>query len=113
VLGKGVPDVLTGTAEWIAGWRFDVDWDAVDYLPGDWLHVPALVFHGTEDDTVPLRTSDELRAAHPDLVEEVAVAGAGHVESWNRNPADYTAREGAFLACVTAAAPAGSCTSAG
>jgi pimeloyl-ACP methyl ester carboxylesterase len=113
VLGTGVPDVLTGTAEWIAGWRFDVDWDAVDYLPGDWLHVPALVFHGTDDDTVPLATSDELRAAYPDLVEVVAVAGAGHVESWNRNPADYTDREGAFLACVTAPVPAGSCTSAG
>jgi len=113
VLGTGIPDVVTGTAEWIAGVRFGVDWDAVDYLPGDWLRVPALVFHGTDDDTVPIATSDELAAAHPGLVELVRVAGAAHVESWNRNPADYTAREQAFLACVTAAAPAGSCTAAG
>jgi uncharacterized protein len=109
VLGTGLPGLLTSTAEAIAARRYDLDWDAVDYLPGDWLRVPALVFHGTADATVPIATSDELRAAHPDLVEEVRVAGAGHVESWNRDPAAYTAREKAFLACVTAAAPAGSC----
>jgi uncharacterized protein len=113
LLGAGIPDVLTSTAEWIAGVRFDVDWDALDYLPGDWLRVPTLVFHGTDDDTVPITTSDELGAAHPGLVQVVRVAGAAHVESWNRDPADYTAREGRFLACVTAAVPAGSCTAAG
>jgi pimeloyl-ACP methyl ester carboxylesterase len=105
----GVPDSLTATAEWLAARRFGVDWAALDRLPADWLHVPALVFHGTADDTVPLRTSDELRASAPDLVQEVVVPGAGHVRSWNVDPAGYERREAAFLACVTAAAPAARC----
>jgi pimeloyl-ACP methyl ester carboxylesterase len=108
-LGLPIPGVLTSVAEWIAGWRYDVDWAALDYLPGDWLHVPALLFHGTEDGTVPLSTSDAFRAAHPSLVQEVRVTGADHVESWNVDPAGYTARETAFLGCVTGPAPATTC----
>src|SRR3712207_8749138 len=54
--------VLTRTARWIAGWRYDLDWDAVDYLPADWLAVPALVFHGTDDDLVPIRTSEDRKS---------------------------------------------------
>ncbi|MGY1618148.1 alpha/beta hydrolase [Geodermatophilus sp. SYSU D00691] len=109
----GVPDVLTGTAQWIAGWRYDLDWDAVDYLPGDWLTVPALVFHGTADDLVPPSTTEELRAAHPELVEEVRVEGAGHVRAWNTDRDAYESREVAFLGCVTAPEPAAACPGAG
>ncbi|MGY1602399.1 alpha/beta hydrolase [Geodermatophilus sp. SYSU D00815] len=105
VLGLPVPDVLTGAAEWIAGWRDDLDWNALDYVPGDWLTVPALVFHGTGDETVPISVSEELRDGAPDLVELVAVDGAGHVGSWNADPAAYADREAAFLGCVTAAVP--------
>jgi alpha-beta hydrolase superfamily lysophospholipase len=108
-LGLPIPRVLTSTAEWIAGWHLGVDWSATDYLPGTWLHEPTLVFHGTADRTVPVATSDALRAAHPNLVDEVRVAGADHVESWNASPATYQTREAAFLDCVTTAA-ARSCT---
>ena len=110
VIGTGIPDVLTDTAEWITGWRYGLDWGAVDYVPGTWLHVPALLFHGTADDTVPITTSDRLHAAHPDLVEEVRMTGATHVESWNRNPAEYTARESAFLGCVVPPGQRESCS---
>ena len=108
-LGLPIPGVLTSVAEWIAGWRYDVDWAALDYLPGDWLHVPALVFHGSVDDTVPLSTTDAFRDAHPSLVQEVRVTGANHVESWNVDPSGYSARETAFLGCVTGPAPAATC----
>ena len=96
----GVPDALTATAEWIAGWRYDLDWDAVDHLPADWLDVPALVFHGTEDDLVPIATSDALAADRPDLVTEVRVAGAGHVRSWNTDPGRYVDEMDEFLHLV-------------
>ena len=108
-LGLPIPRVLTSTAEWIAGWHVGVDWSATDYLPGTWLQVPALVFHGTADRTVPTGTSDAFRSAHPRLVDEVRVPGADHVESWNADPAAYQAHESTFLACVTAAA-APACT---
>ena len=104
-----LPDFLTSTAEWLAGRRYDLDWAAVDHLPPDWLEVPALVFHGTDDDTVPISITDELASGQPHLVQAVRVQGAGHVRSWNVDPGGYERRETAFLACVTAAGPPSSC----
>jgi hypothetical protein len=100
-VGTRIPYLLTATAEWLAARRYGLDWNAVDYLPGSWLRVPALVFHGTADRTVPIATSDELKQDHPDLVQEVRVDGADHVESWNVDPGRYEATESAFLGCAT------------
>src|SRR4051812_8773080 len=110
VIGTGVPDVLTTTAEQLAAWRYDVDWDAVDYLPGDWVRVPLLLFHGTDDDTVPIAASDALYEAHPNLVREIRVRGAGHVQSWNVDPAGYRQAVIDFLSCIVSSNPALACT---
>ena len=96
----GVPAVLTDTARWIAAMRYDLDWDAVDHLPAGWLEVPALVFHGTEDDRVPVSSTDELAADRPDLVTAVRVEGAGHVRAWNADPGAYEERVAGFLRCL-------------
>jgi uncharacterized protein len=104
-----LPAVLVSGGEQVAHWHLGVDWAALDYLPGTWLRVPALVFHGTGDDTVPIATSDRLRRAHPDLVQEVRVPGAGHVQAWNVDPAGYQAHEAAFLACVAGPQPSSTC----
>ncbi len=101
----GVPDVLTGTAQWIAGWRYDLDWAAVDHLPADWLEVPALVFHGTDDDLVPISTTDALAADRPDLVTAVRVPGAGHVRAWNADPAGYERQVADLIACAGTGGP--------
>jgi pimeloyl-ACP methyl ester carboxylesterase len=113
VIGTKIPGVVTWAAEQIAGLRYDVDWQRLDYVDGSWLHVPLLVFHGTADGTVPISVSDRLRAAHPGLVQEVRVPGAGHVESWNVDPQGYAARESTFLGCVTAAAAPTHCPAVG
>ena len=112
-LGTPIPGTVTWAAEEIAALRFGLDWQQLDYVDADWLHVPALVFHGTADDTVPTGVSDRLHAAHPDLVQEVRVVGAGHVESWNVDPSGYSTRESAFLGCITAARQTSSCVTAG
>lgn len=104
-----LPGFLTSTAEWIAGWRYGLDWAAADHLPADWLAVPALVFHGTDDDTVPISITDELASGQPDLVQAVRVEDAGHVRSWNVDPRGYERREAAFLACVTATEAPATC----
>jgi hypothetical protein len=101
----GVPDVLTGTAQWIAGWRYDLDWAAVDHLPADWLEVPALVFHGTDDDLVPISTTDALAADRPGLVTAVRVPGAGHVRAWNADPAGYERQVADLIACAGTGGP--------
>jgi pimeloyl-ACP methyl ester carboxylesterase len=94
-----VPDSLTWTAKRIAAARFDVDWDALDYLHGPaWVSMPTLVFHGTADTTVPIATSRALARAEPDLVTLVETKGVEHVRSWNADPQAYQRRIERFLA---------------
>lgn len=93
-----VPAPLTWTAKQFTSLRYGVDWSATDYLDDTaWLDVPALVFHGSDDSTVPLRTSRQLRTSRPDLVTLTVVPGAEHVESWNVDPAAYDAAVADFL----------------
>jgi dienelactone hydrolase len=100
LLGLPIPGALTWTAKAIADWQYDIGWKRTNYLDGRWLRVPALVFHGTGDKTVPIATSDEFAASNPQLVQEVRVDGAEHVESWNANPDSYNARVSKFLTRV-------------
>ena len=93
-----MPGALTWTAKRLATLRFGVDWSAVDYADDSgWLDVPTLVFHGTEDTTVPISLSRQLAADHRDLVRLDAVEGAHHVASWNADPRAYESRVRGFL----------------
>ena len=93
-----VPTPLTWTAKQIASLRYDVDWAATDYLDDtSWLDVPALVIHGSDDSTVPLRTSEQLAASAPDRVSLTVVPDAEHVEAWNVDPAAYDEELSRFL----------------
>jgi alpha-beta hydrolase superfamily lysophospholipase len=95
---QGVPWFFTQIAEKLAEIRFDVDWEAMDYLRrSDELTAPILLFHGDADETVPVETSDALAEARPDLVTYLRVAGAGHVRSWNTDPEAYEAAVRDFL----------------
>ena len=95
----GLPSVAAKPVEWAIGLRIDVDWDRLDALRHtDRLAVPTLLFHGLEDDLVPIETSAALARALPRHVTFERVPRAGHVESWNVAPRRYEARVGAFLA---------------
>ena len=103
VIGLPPPASLTATAKWIAGWRFDVDWDATGHLDEtDRLRTPLLIFHGTADADVPIATSREFAGARPDLVTLVEVDEAPHLASWNLDPAGYERRLIEFLDRVAA-----------
>ncbi len=103
LLGAPLPASLTATAKWMAGWRFDVSWDELDYLAdADAYRVPFLVLHGTEDTTVPIATSEELAALRPDLVTLVRCRGAEHIECWNVDADAYARRVVRFLRRVGA-----------
>ena len=97
--GVPLPSSLTDVAKWIAAKRFDVDWDALNYLADTdaYADMPFLVFHGTEDTTVPIATSREFAALLPEQVQLIEVAGAEHIESWNPDPAAYDSAVRAFL----------------
>ncbi len=95
---RRLPGFVGNLAQWIAGWRFGVDWDAMDYLKrADELSAPILLFHGDADETIPVSVSDRLAAARPDLVKYVRVAGAPHVGSWNADPETYEREVRDFL----------------
>ena len=99
-LGLPLPGTLVETAEWLAARRFGVDWAYTRYLDrARELRQPILLIHGTEDEDVPIATSEELARLRPDLVREFyAVPGAGHVEAWNVNATEYERRVLAFIA---------------
>jgi len=81
------------------GARIDADWESLDALkhPDDF-QLPILLFHGTEDDLVPISTSDDFAAELPHRVTYYRVPRAGHTEAWNVAPALYERRLNAFLA---------------
>ena len=66
------------------------------------LQLPILLFHGTEDDVVPISTSDELAADLPRWVTYFRAPRAGHTEAWNVAPKLYESRLTSFLERVGA-----------
>ena len=91
--------LMQETGLWIAGLRWKIDWESTNFVQraADILQVPALVFHGTSDHTIPISVSRRLRAAVPHLIELVETPAAGHVMSWNADPARYERYLGHFL----------------
>ena len=98
LIGLPLPQSLTNVAKLLAHWRFDIDWGALNYLDqADELATPILIFHGTEDETVPLGTSEKLAEKRADLMQLEIFQGAGHVQSWNVDPARYEQSVSDFL----------------
>jgi len=95
---RGYPGFIATIGKIVSGFRFDVDWKALDYLKRvEELTVPILLFHGDADERVPLETSDALAEARSDIVEYVRIAGAGHVRVWNKDPAAYEEAVSSFI----------------
>lgn len=99
---RHVPCLITSTARFITEQRFDVEFDDMAYLGDvDLLDAPILLFHGDDDDRVPVGTSDDLAAARPNLVTYERVAGAKHVHSWNMDSARYESAVESFLGSLS------------
>jgi len=97
--GRKLLGPISAAGKQLAALRFDVDWDKLNYLKrSDELGVPVLLFHGDQDDRVPVGTSDALAAARPDIVTYVRTSGVDHVRTWNADPAAYELAVREFLA---------------
>jgi alpha-beta hydrolase superfamily lysophospholipase len=98
LLGTPIPAPLTTVAKGIAGVRYGLDWDRLDYVDrADRLGTPVLLIHGTADPKVPITTSQALAKARPDLVTFLPFDGAGHVTAWNLDRTRYESAARAFL----------------
>jgi hypothetical protein len=94
----GLPGFLGLPVEWMVDARANPDWSSLDALehPEDF-HLPILLFHSTEDELVPISTSDKFAAELPHWVTYYRVPIVGHTESWNLNPRLYDRRLQRFL----------------
>jgi uncharacterized protein len=99
----GSPAFLTLPVEWAIGARIDVDWKELDAIQHpEAFQLPILLFHGTEDDVVPISISNEFAEELPRHVTYYRVPHAGHTEAWNVNPRLYERRLAEFLSALTA-----------
>jgi alpha-beta hydrolase superfamily lysophospholipase len=86
----GVPGLLTPLPIWLTEWRFDTDFSNVRYGDRvDGLQAPILLFHGTEDDMVPVSISNEFAERRRDIVRYEPFPGAHHTRAWNLDPQRY------------------------
>jgi alpha-beta hydrolase superfamily lysophospholipase len=53
-------------------------------------HIPVLLIHGTRDENIPMRHSEELHALNPRDTTLWLVPGAGHVASLSADPEKYS-----------------------
>jgi alpha-beta hydrolase superfamily lysophospholipase len=99
----GLPSFAALPVEWMIGLRIDANWNSLDALrhPADF-HLPILLFHGTDDETIPISTSDAFAKELPGWVTYYRVPEAGHIESWNVDPSLYDQRLTAFLTRIGA-----------
>jgi pimeloyl-ACP methyl ester carboxylesterase len=82
------------------GERIDFDWGAMNEVAhaADFA-VPILLFQGLADPLVPPKDSAAFaHRARPGLVTYVTTPQAGHIQSWNVDPARYEAALARFLA---------------
>jgi pimeloyl-ACP methyl ester carboxylesterase len=95
----GLPGFAALPVEWAVGARIDADWAGVDALgQTEDFHLPILLFHGLEDDLIPIETSDDFAAELPRWVTYYRVPEAEHTQSWNVGPPLYERRLRRFLA---------------
>ena len=93
----------------LAGHRSRVDWDGLAHLhEARDFDLPTLLYHGSEDTTVPVELADAFAAGRGDIVTYVRVEGADHLCSWNHARRLYEdALTGFLMTTGAAAAPVG------
>jgi alpha-beta hydrolase superfamily lysophospholipase len=97
----GLPGFAALPVEWAVGAGIDADWDSLDALRhSDDFQLPILLFHGTDDEVVPISLSDDFAAELPHWVTYYRAPHAGHVEAWNVEPRLYERRLETFLASL-------------
>ena len=100
VFGVPLPGPLTWLAKSLTTLRFGIDFSSMNHLdraaelsPS----TPILLFHGSDDSSVPISLSDKLAEARPDIVEYHVFAEATHVGSWNLDTERYESVVHGFL----------------
>ena len=95
---RGVPGWLVPIGMQASEWRAGVDYEELNQVANaEDFDVPILLFHGTDDETVPVSVGDAFAATRPEIVTYERVRGAGHVNAWNTDRRGYTRAVRQFL----------------
>ncbi|GAA3862097.1 alpha/beta fold hydrolase [Leifsonia kafniensis] len=92
---------LGGALKAVVSWRGDIDLGMLNELTQTetFENLPILLFQGLADPLVPPAESQQFAEALP-LATYVPVPDAGHIQSWNVDPASYEAHLATFLASL-------------
>ena len=78
--------------------RYGVDFSAMDFreavIESD---IPVLLFHGDDDEWVPVAMSDYIASMRTENLTYVRYENVGHVTSWNADPIRYVKELSIFL----------------
>lgn len=98
---------LGGALQSVVSWRGDIDLGMLDELTQTetFENLPILLFQGLADPLVPHAESEQFAAALPKATY-VPVPEAGHIQSWNVDPAAYEAHLADFLTPFASASDA-------
>ncbi|MFZ0217560.1 MAG: alpha/beta hydrolase [Candidatus Dormiibacterota bacterium] len=89
---------MAGPVELAVQLRVGFDWGEMDEIAhAGSFHLPILLFQGSDDTLVPPSDSAAFARRAPGPVTFVSVAEAGHIQSWNVDPAAYDAHLRSFL----------------
>lgn len=90
---------LGAPLQWTVQWRGGIDLGVLNELDqtATFERLPILLFQGLADPLVPPAESAAFAGSLPQA-QYVPVAGAGHIQSWNVDPAAYEKQLAAFLA---------------
>ncbi len=95
---RNYPRIIVHFGKWVAGMRFGIDWQRMNYLNrASELRVPILILHGEKDNLVPAPISKSLAQARPDIVRYIGFPEAEHARSWNLDPEKYEAEVRQFV----------------
>ena len=96
---RDLPLPFASLVEKVVAWRLGMSsLDAVDQSKQtSGPTPPVLVFHGLDDTTVPITSSDTWVHHYPGTAVYYRVPRADHTQSWNVNPSSYDAKLEAFL----------------
>ena len=93
-----VPKQLFGYFKIVTEVRYGVDFQKMDFteavINSD---IPALLFHGDDDEWVPVEMSDLIAESRVNNLTYIRYENVGHVTSWNADPDNYIYQLKTFL----------------
>ena len=93
-----LPSQLFSYFKIITELRYGVDFSAMDFREAVIeSEIPVLLFHGDDDEWVPVEMSDYIASMRTTNLTYVRYENVGHVTSWNADPARYVRELSTFL----------------